>query len=175
MKTTAWLSKRLAIINQFWLVKSGNRFNMSTPSHKGFFLFAREKYGREILVLIHGFVVTSKHIVTQRQHLAFISRCKSYQLIPKFLRIKALIPWYDGERIAQCASRQFLCALIEHNHRVTQHLELDLRYRRQILAESLQKEDLAVLESLCFEVQHAEQEKCKTGQKQKFEALLRNV
>ena len=37
MKTTAWLSKRLAIINQFWLVKSGNRFNMSTPSHKGFF------------------------------------------------------------------------------------------------------------------------------------------
>ena len=37
MKTTAWLSKRLAIINQFWLVKFGNRFNMSTPSHKGFF------------------------------------------------------------------------------------------------------------------------------------------
>ena len=27
--------KRLAIINQFWLVKSGNRFNMSTPTHKG--------------------------------------------------------------------------------------------------------------------------------------------
>ena len=27
MKTTAWLSKRLAIISQFWLVKFGNRFN----------------------------------------------------------------------------------------------------------------------------------------------------
>ena len=40
MKTTTWLSKRLAIISQFWLVKSGNRFNMSTPSHKGFFSFA---------------------------------------------------------------------------------------------------------------------------------------
>ena len=37
MKTTAWLSKRLAIIIQFWLVKSGNRSNMSTPSHKRFF------------------------------------------------------------------------------------------------------------------------------------------
>ena len=29
MKTTAWLSKCLAIINQFWLVKSSNRFNTS--------------------------------------------------------------------------------------------------------------------------------------------------
>ena len=37
MKTTAWLLKCLAIINQFWLVKFGNRINMSTPSHKGFF------------------------------------------------------------------------------------------------------------------------------------------
>ena len=37
MKTTAWLSKRVVSINQFWLVKFGNRFNMSTPSHKGFF------------------------------------------------------------------------------------------------------------------------------------------
>ena len=84
MKTIAWLSKHLAIINQFWLVKSGNGFNMSTPIHKRFFSFAREKYGREILALIRGFVVTSKHIVTQRQHLAFSSRCKRYQLIPKF-------------------------------------------------------------------------------------------
>ena len=27
----------MAVINQFWLVKSSNRFNMPTPSHKGFF------------------------------------------------------------------------------------------------------------------------------------------
>ena len=148
---------------------------MSTPSHKGFVSFAREKYSREILALIRGFVVTSKRIVTQRQHLAFNSRCKRYQLIPKFLRIKALVPSYDGERIAQCSSRQFLCALIEHNHRVTRRLELDLRHRRQILEESLQKEDLTVLELLCFEAQHAQQEKCRTRQKRKFDALLRNV
>ena len=32
MKTTAWLSKCLAIINQFWLVKSSNRFNTSLSS-----------------------------------------------------------------------------------------------------------------------------------------------
>ena len=37
MNTTTWLLKHLAIINQFWLVKSGNRLSMSTPSHKGFF------------------------------------------------------------------------------------------------------------------------------------------
>ena len=57
-------------------------------------------------------------------------------LVPKFLWIKALVPSYDGERITQHASRQFLCALIGHNHRVTQHLELDLQCRCQILAES---------------------------------------
>ena len=33
MKTTAWLSKRLVIINQFWLVKYGNRFNTDCSNH----------------------------------------------------------------------------------------------------------------------------------------------
>ena len=37
VSTTAWSSEHLAIINQFGLVKSSNRFNMSTPTHKGFF------------------------------------------------------------------------------------------------------------------------------------------
>ena len=83
--------------------------------------------------------------------------------------------FYDGEQITQRTNHQFLCALIEHNHRVTRRLELDLRYRHQILAESLQKEDLAVLESLCFEIQHEEQEKCKTRQKRKLDAVLRIV
>ena len=47
--------------------------------------YAREKYGREFFTLIRGFVVTSRRIITQRQHLAFNSRCKRYRLIPKFL------------------------------------------------------------------------------------------
>ena len=38
MKTTTWLSKRLAIINQFWLVKSSNRLkiqsNVWSKTHK---------------------------------------------------------------------------------------------------------------------------------------------
>ena len=46
--------------------------------------------------------------------------------------------------------------------------------RCQILAESLQKKDLAVLDSLSIEVQHSEQEKYKTRRKQKFDALLKS-
>ena len=68
-------------------------------------------------------------------------------------------------------SRQFLCAMIEHNHHVTRYLELDLHCRRPVLVESLQKKDMAVLESLSVEVQLSEQEKCQTRQKRKFDAL----
>ena len=71
-------------------------------------------------------------------------------------------------------SRQFLCVMIEHNHRVTRCLQLDLRCRHQILVEPLQRKDMAVLESLTVEVQLSEQEKCKTRQKRKFDALLRS-
>ena len=35
----AWLSKCLAIIPEFWLVKFGYRSSMSIPSHKGFFSY----------------------------------------------------------------------------------------------------------------------------------------
>ena len=40
---------------------------------------------------------------------------------------KVLVPSYNGEWITQRGSRQFLCAMIEHNHCVNRRLELDLR------------------------------------------------
>ena len=39
MKTTAWFSKQLEIIPEFWLVKFDNRSSMSMSSHKGFFSY----------------------------------------------------------------------------------------------------------------------------------------
>lgn len=89
----------------------------------------------------------------------------STTVVLKFFRIKALVRSYDGEQ-----SHQLLCALITHNHRVTHRFELDLRCRSQVLAESLQKKNLTVLEALCIEVQRTEQEKSR--QKSKCEALL---
>ena len=62
MKTTTWLSKRLAIINQFWLVKSGNRFNMSTPSHKGFFAFSfSNTLYLQCMIKDYSIVITQYH------------------------------------------------------------------------------------------------------------------
>ena len=125
--------------------------------------------------LVRAFVVTAKRIATQRQHLAFNYRCKRYQLMPRCLRVKPLVQSHEGEQIAERTSRQFLCAQIEHNHRVARRLELDLRFRRQVLTETLRRDELEVLVSLSTEVQINEQEKCKSRQKRKFDALLTNA
>ena len=139
--------------------------NMSIPSHTGFFAFIREKYGREMLALVCAFVATAKRLATQRQHLAFNSRCKRYQLIPRCLQVKPLVQSHEGKWIAECASCQFLCVQIEHNHPVARRLELDLHFRHQVLTEKLRRDKLAVLVLLSAEVQNNEQEKCKPRHK----------
>ena len=128
--------------------------NMFIPSHTVFFAFIREKYGREMLAL-----------VWKVSHLAFNSRCKRYQLIPRCLQVKPLVQSHEGKRIAECASCQFLCAQIKHNHPVARRLELDLCFRRQVLTETLRRDKLAVLVLLSAEVQNNEQEKCKPRHK----------
>ena len=132
-------------------------------------------YGREMLALVRGYVKTSKRIVAQRQHLAFNSRCKRYQLIPKYLRVTSTVPSYDGSRIAERASRQFLCAQIDHNHRIARRLEQNLRHRREVLAESMRICDLSILDSLKADAQKKEEEKCKSRQKRKFDMLMRSA
>ena len=86
-----------------------------------------------------------------------------------------MVPSYDGSQIAERASRQFLCAQIDHNHRITRRLEQDLRHRRTVLAESMREWDLSILDSLKMDVQKKEEEKCKSRQKRKFDALMRSA
>ena len=65
-----------------------------------------------------------------------------------------MVPSYDGSQITEHASRLFLCAQIDHSHRIT----------RMVLARSMRECDPSILESLKVDVQKKEEEKYKSRQ-----------
>ena len=56
--------------------------------------------------------------VRHKEHLMFNHRCRRYEIIPSFLRIKPLVRNTLGMKVAEHSSSQFLAALIGRCHAV---------------------------------------------------------
>ena len=48
-----------------------------------------------------------------RQHITFSQRCHRYQLTPRNLAVKPLVPTREGHQVAARASHQFLMARVQ--------------------------------------------------------------
>ena len=99
---------------------------MSLPSHKGLFKMIRENYGELVMISCRRYINTALKIIKQKEHIAFNSRCKRYEVIPKSLYVKALVNTEYGRRIASNTSRRFLTARIEGCYRHVRGFELEL-------------------------------------------------
>ena len=96
-------------------------------------------------------------------------------MLPIDPKVTTIVPSNDGSQITKHASKQFLCAQIDHNHRITRRLEQDLQHQRTVLAESMRECDLSMLDTPRIDVQKKEEEKCKPRQKCKFDALRKSA
>ena len=66
MKTTSWLLKHLVVVFTYWLVKLIDRFSMSPPSHKGFFLVPNNTATLSLhLQVVSGFLGLFAHCTLQ--------------------------------------------------------------------------------------------------------------
>ena len=145
---------------------------MTTPSHAGLFKIIRENCNHRSLAAARYYVKTSRRITVQKQHLNFNLRSKRYALIPNSIRVRPLVDSYEGHRIAERASRQFLAARVTQNHRAIRHLETDAYFQRLQLEFALQPSHFCALEKLVDRARSLEQTKCKERQKRKFDSLL---
>lgn len=116
---------------------------------------------------------TSLKIVRHRQHIAFNTRCKRYDIIPRSLQVKPLVSMLDGRRIARRASFQFLSAIIDEGYRTLWKLEQDLRLQKSQLPDTLQPQHLRSLEELRESAEFKEKSKVKERHKRKFDTLLK--
>ena len=71
---------------------------MSDPSHLGIYKNIRDNYGDSVMKHCRRYVNTSLKIARQHQHIAFNTRCRHYEIIPRSLRVKPLVddeqgPW----------------------------------------------------------------------------------
>ena len=122
--------------------------------------------------LCRNYVTTARRIARQKQHIAFNSRCRRYQLTPRSLRVKPLVDTAEGRQIAQRASAQFLAARINENYRTLRKLQHDMRLQGGQLSQELQAQDVTSLETLREFSQEKEKLKAKHRQKSKFDTLL---
>ena len=87
-------------------------------------------YGEAIMKYCRMYLHTSLRIVRQRQHIAFNTRCKRYDVVPHSLLVKPLVNTLDGKTIARWASLHFLSARIDDGYRTIRKLEHDLHLQK---------------------------------------------
>ena len=134
---------------------------MTTPSHTGLYKIIRENYNHESLIsccpVLRKDIPKNHHPETTPQ---FRSKIKTIRPdIPNAIRVRTLVDSYEGHRIAERASRQFLRARVTQNLHMIRHLETDVYFQRCQLELALHPGHLSALEELVNHVQSLEQRK----------------
>ena len=82
---------------------------------------------------VRYYVNTASKISRTRQHIAFSQRCRRYQLLPRSLTVKPLVPTPEGRRVAARAGWQFMSARVSHCYEELRRLETDLFFQKRQL------------------------------------------
>ena len=138
------------------------------PSHSGLFKRIREDNGVEALQPARHYANTACKISRTYQHM----RCRRYQLLPRSLEVKPLMPTAQGRRIAQRTGFQFLAARVQHCYSKLKSLETDLFFQKRQLDYALGTEKSEALEKLVADTQTRTVIQTKERQKRKFDNLV---
>ena len=142
------------------------------PGHSGHFKIIKVEHGTDALKAVRHYVNTASKISRIHQHIAFNQRCRRYQLVPRSLRVKPLVPTSDGRCIARRAGRQFLSARVRHCYGKLKNLEIDIFFQKRQLDFALGPQKSAALEVYKEEAQTKITSKTKERHKRKFDKLL---
>ena len=139
---------------------------MSSPDHTGIYLEIRRSYGEETMRHSRRYINTSLKITRQHQHITFNNRCKRYQVIPRSLRVKALVNTEEGRRIAVRTSFRFLYARVRECYRTLKKLEQDSQLQRRELTLVMDSEMLKHLDAQARIVSENESKKLRESEKE---------
>ena len=115
---------------------------------------------------------TASKISRTRQHIAFSQRCRRYQLLPRSLTVKPLVPTPEGRRVAARAGWQFMSARVSHCYGELRRLETDLFFQKRQLEHVFSSRHAVTIEEHKNAVQYKVSNSSKERQKKKFDALL---
>ena len=145
--------------------------SMDLPSHSGLYRIIREEYGAQALQAVRYYVNSASKESRLRQHVAFSQKCRRYQLMPRSLAVKPLVPMQEGQRVAARASRHFLAAHIQHCYSKLRRLETDMFFQKRQLEYTVGQQHFTTIEDHKKSMQTKVSYAAKNREK-KFDALL---